>query len=60
MLKGKSITLRPVLDTDIEKLYEYHTDIQNRGDYYPRAFCHSPPSKSSFKKMASGARMKVC
>lgn len=35
MLKGKSIILRPVRETDIDPLYMYHLDIDNRGDYFP-------------------------
>ena len=36
MLHGKRIALRPVRMLDLEKLYEFHTDIQNRGEYFPR------------------------
>lgn len=33
MLKGRSITLRPVLETDLDQFYAYHMDLANRGDY---------------------------
>ena len=36
MLKGKSITLRPVRDTDLDQLYAFHVDIDNRGEFFPR------------------------
>jgi ribosomal-protein-alanine N-acetyltransferase len=36
MLKGKSVTLRPVRETDLDALYTFHLDIDNRGDYFPR------------------------
>lgn len=35
MLKGKSITLRPVHEADLERLYALHIDIANRGEFYP-------------------------
>ena len=42
MLKGKSITLRPVRESDLDQLYAYHLDIGNRGDYYPRGALSQP------------------
>jgi [ribosomal protein S5]-alanine N-acetyltransferase len=36
MLKGQSITLRPVREADLETLYAFHTDIDNRGAFFPR------------------------
>jgi RimJ/RimL family protein N-acetyltransferase len=36
MLKGKTIALRTVRETDLEKLYAFHLDIVNRGDFFPR------------------------
>jgi len=50
MLKGKSITLRPVRDTDLEKLYVFHTDIQNRGDYFPRGILSQPAFQKQFQE----------
>ena len=46
MLKGRSITLRPVRETDLDQFYEYYLDIANRGDYYP----HGIASETAFKK----------
>jgi [ribosomal protein S5]-alanine N-acetyltransferase len=46
MLKGKSITLRPVRDTDLDQLHAYHVDIDNRGDFFPRGIL----SKQAFRK----------
>jgi RimJ/RimL family protein N-acetyltransferase len=46
MLIGNLITLRPVHSADVEKLYELHTDIQNRGEYFPRGIL----SYSAFQK----------
>ena len=31
MLKGQTVILRPIRDTDIDLLYAYHIDIDNRG-----------------------------
>ena len=35
MLHGQLITLRPVRTTDLDRLYRAHTDIANRGKYFP-------------------------
>jgi ribosomal-protein-alanine N-acetyltransferase len=35
MLRGKSIQLRPVRETDLDVMFMYLTDIDNRGDYFP-------------------------
>lgn len=50
MLKGKSITLRPVHETDLEKLYDFHTDIQNRGEYFPRGILSQPTFRKQFQE----------
>jgi ribosomal-protein-alanine N-acetyltransferase len=36
MIKGTSISLRPVLESDLEELYAFHTEIDNRGAFFPR------------------------
>jgi [ribosomal protein S5]-alanine N-acetyltransferase len=46
MLKGKAITLRPIRDTELDQLYAYHTDIDNRGDFFPRGVV----AQSTFRK----------
>jgi [ribosomal protein S5]-alanine N-acetyltransferase len=50
MLKGKSITLRPVRDTDLDQLYTYHTDIDNRGDFFPRGIQSQPAFRKQFEE----------
>lgn len=35
MLHGDSVTLRPVLTADLDRLYRAHTDIASRGAYFP-------------------------
>ena len=35
MLKGQNVSLRPVLARDVDRMYEVHMDISNRGDYWP-------------------------
>jgi RimJ/RimL family protein N-acetyltransferase len=49
MLKGKSINLRPVLDTDLDQLYTYHIDIDNRGDFFPRGILAQPAFRKQFQ-----------
>lgn len=48
MLKGKSITLRPVRETDLEQLYAYHVDIDNRGAFFPRGILAQPAFQKQF------------
>jgi [ribosomal protein S5]-alanine N-acetyltransferase len=49
MLKGNSITLRPVIDTDLDRLYSFHIDIDNRGDYFPRGILSQPAFQKQFQ-----------
>ncbi len=50
MLKGKTITLRPVRETDLDKLYDVHTDIDNRGAYFPRGILSQPAFQKGFQE----------
>lgn len=50
MLKGKSFTLRPVRETDLDTLYSYHLDIDNRGDYFPRGVLSQPNFRKQFQE----------
>lgn len=50
MLKGKSITLRPVRETDLDQLYNFHLDIDNRGDYFPRGVLAQPNFHKQFQE----------
>ena len=50
MLSGKSITLRPVHASDLEMLYDFHTDIQNRGEYFPRGILSEPAFQKQFQE----------
>ncbi|WP_119067921.1 GNAT family N-acetyltransferase [Aggregatilinea lenta] len=46
MLKGKFITLRPVLEADLDALYRHHIDLDTRGDFYP----HGIASQTVFRQ----------
>lgn len=35
MLAGESVTLRPVREVDLDALYDAHTEIRNRGAFFP-------------------------
>ena len=48
MLKGKSIRLRTVHETDLDQLYSFHVDIDNRGDFFPRGFLAQPVFRKQF------------
>jgi RimJ/RimL family protein N-acetyltransferase len=50
MLKGNSVTLRPVCDTDLDQLYTYHLDLDNRGDFFPRGVLAQPVFRKRFQE----------
>jgi [ribosomal protein S5]-alanine N-acetyltransferase len=50
MLKGTSITLRPVRDTDLPELWDLHVDIDNRGDYFPRGIASQVSFNQQFQE----------
>lgn len=50
MLKGKSISLRPVRETDLDQLYTLHLDIDNRGGYFPRGVLSQPAFRKQFQE----------
>lgn len=50
MLKGRSILLRPVRETDLDQLYAYHVDIDNRGDFFPRGIVAEPIFRRRFQE----------
>lgn len=35
MLQGERVRLRLVRETDLERMYDFHEDIRNRGEFYP-------------------------
>lgn len=45
MLQGTKVTLRPVLSTDLDRLYSAHITVANRGRYFPRGV----QSESTFR-----------
>lgn len=50
MLKDKFVTLRPVRDTDLDQLYTYHIDIDNRGEFFPRGILAQPAFRKQFEE----------
>jgi [ribosomal protein S5]-alanine N-acetyltransferase len=48
MLKGKTVTLRPVLASDLDRLYAAHMDIANRGRYFPLGVRSEPDFRRDF------------
>jgi RimJ/RimL family protein N-acetyltransferase len=46
MIKGKTIYLRTVRETDLDHLYPVFCDLEARGDFFPLAL----PSEAIFKK----------
>jgi hypothetical protein len=45
MTKGENSTLRVVLEKDLDILFQYYSDIDNRGDFFPIWL----PSEAVFK-----------
>jgi hypothetical protein len=56
MLKGKSILLRPVHQSDLNELYARHIDIANRGSFYPLGLFLRSSSGGGSRIKASGIR----
>ncbi len=50
MLKGTSSMLRPVREADIDPLYAFHIDIDNRGDFFPRGILAQPAFHKQFQE----------
>ena len=50
MLNGQTVTLRPARDTDVDVLYAYHTDISNRGNFFPRGIIAQPTFRNRFQE----------
>lgn len=50
MLKGKSILLRPIRDADLDQLYAYHVDIDNRGEFFPRGILSQPAFRNQYQE----------
>jgi [ribosomal protein S5]-alanine N-acetyltransferase len=50
MLKGQSITLRTVRAADLDQLYDFHVDLDNRGDYFPRGLLAQPAFRKQFEE----------
>lgn len=50
MLHGNLIRLRPVRENDLDQLYTYHLDIDNRGDYFPRGVLAEPAFRKQFEE----------
>jgi RimJ/RimL family protein N-acetyltransferase len=48
MLRGERISLRPVREPDLERLYDAHIDIANRGDHFPRGVMSEPAFRREF------------
>jgi RimJ/RimL family protein N-acetyltransferase len=46
MLEGTLVRLRPVREADLDRLYEAHTDIRNRGAFFPLGI----QSESAFRR----------
>ena len=50
MLRGKYVSLWPVLERDIERIYEIHMDISNRGEFWPLEVDSEVAFKKEFRE----------
>ena len=50
MLKGKSVQLRTVRQSDLQELYTRHIDLANRGDFFPLGFVSEIEFRQRFEK----------
>lgn len=50
MLRGETIHLRPVRESDLDTLFLYLSDIRNRGDYFPLTFASEPGFRRQFQE----------
>jgi len=48
VLAGASVTLRPVREADLEALYDAHTNLRNRGAYFPLGVMSEPAFRGEF------------
>ena len=48
MLSGQSVRLRPVLEADLDVLYDAHTNLRNRGAYFPLGVTSQPGFRKEF------------
>ena len=50
MLKGNTLSLQPVHETDFDQLYNFHIDIDNRGEFFLRGFLAQPAFHKQFRE----------
>jgi len=50
MLEGQRVTLRPVREADLDRLYEAHTAIAARGAYFPLGVISEPAFRKEFSE----------
>ena len=48
MLYGTRISLRQIRESDLDALYDAHTDIRNRGDFFPLGVLSEPAFRKTF------------
>jgi RimJ/RimL family protein N-acetyltransferase len=50
MLRGRNVSLRPVLERDVSRMYEIHMDVANRGDFWPLDLTSETAFKREFQE----------
>lgn len=50
MIRGESITLRPMREADLDQMVGFHADIANRGRYFPLGVLAEPVYRQRFRE----------
>lgn len=50
MLQGERVRLRLVREADLERMYDFHEDIRNRGEFYPVGVSGWPAFRDRYEK----------
>jgi hypothetical protein len=56
MLKGTTIALRPIRESDLAELYDFHVEVDNRGDYFPRGIASEVTFTRQFQETGAASR----
>lgn len=50
MIKGESIQLRLIRESDLEEVYNFHIDLANRGEFFPLGMLSEPAFKQRYQQ----------
>ena len=50
MIRGENVVLRLIQEDDLERMYAFHEDISNRGDFFPTGIASSVAFRNAFQE----------